>query len=175
MKKNILSIVHLVDAEGPFSEPLDETFRQLKEFFGIELKPTKENLEDVQSGKDLPDLDREEIMRRFSKHRLGYNESWSDINKMCETLFSKSWRNQISEKSLTPYTLNWNCLDQIGFHANPRRRQLGPNLIYQYYEKQIAESGINWDRLYWHYHPISFNKAVNRMGTSLNHYPYHFI
>ena len=173
--KNILPIVHLVDAEGPFSEPLNETFRQLKEIFAIDLEPTEENLEKIQSGQNLSADIREKVMLRFSKHRLNYNQSWSDINKMCETLFSKNWREKVSEDSLTPYTLNWNCIDYIGFHSNPRRRQLGPNLIYQYYENQITKNGIEWDRLYRHYHPIAFNKAVHRNGTSLNHFPNHYL
>ena len=164
-----------MDTEGPFSEPIKETFRQLYSLYGIDLEPTDENLKLVQSGESLPYEKRDEIMRRFSKHRLSYNESWSDIDAMCETLFSIEWRKRVSGNSLAPYTLNWNCLDQIGFHANPRRRQLGPNLIYQYYERQIKESGIYWDRLYWHYHPIAFSKALNRNGTSLNHTSNHYL
>ena len=61
MRKNILPIVHLVDTEGPFFETLDETFRQLKEFFGIDLKPNDENLKKVQSGLNLPD----EVLRKI--------------------------------------------------------------------------------------------------------------
>jgi hypothetical protein len=169
-----LPIVHLVDTEGPFSEPIEETFKQLNDIFHIDVEPTEENLQRIQSGIGIPDDIKEEVMLRFSKHRLGYNKTWSDIENMCITLFSKEWRNTISGNSPTPYTISWNCLDQIGFHDNPRRRQLGPNLIYQFYNDQINSSGIYWDRLYWHYHPMSFNKALNKTGTSLNHYPHHY-
>ena len=174
MNKYTLPVVHLVDAEGPFWEPLEETFRQLKEIYHINMEPSISNLRDLQAGIGIPSEIAEDVKARFSSHRLGYNNSWSDIEKMCHTLFSKEWRTQISGTSPTPYTINWNCLDQIGFHLNPRRRQLGPNLIYKFYEDQIKLNELSWDRLYWHYHPMAFNKALNKNGTSLNHHPYHY-
>ena len=53
MTKFILPIVHLVDTEGPFQEPLEETFTQLKNY-GLQIQPTKENLLKIQSGRLLP-------------------------------------------------------------------------------------------------------------------------
>lgn len=173
--KNILPIVHLVDTEGPFREPIEETFDQLRNTFGIDLEPTKENLKKIQNGVGITTEKIDTIMRRFSKHRLTYNETWSDIEKMCETIFSEKWRREISKSSMSPYTLSWHCLDQIGYHYNPRRRQLGPNLIYEFYKNQIDKKNIYWDRLYWHYHPVSFGKELNKSGTSLNHYPFHYL
>ena len=112
-------------------------------------------------------------MKRFSKHRITYNETWSDIDKMCENLFSKEWRFDLTKNKNNPYQINWNCLDQIGLIHNSRRRQLGPNIVYKYYENQIEKNGVHWDRLYWHYHPVSFSQNNIRTGTSLNHFPLH--
>jgi hypothetical protein len=174
MSQLILPIVHLCDTEGPLYEPLNETFIQLKTNYNVELAPTKENLENIQKGIGIPSDKRDEIMEKFSYHRLNHNSSWSDIDKMCETLFSKEWRYSVAGDSKNPYVINWNCMDHIGFHSNPRRRPLGPNIIYQYYENRIKENDIYWDRLDWHYHPIAFNRFAHRSGTSLNHYPYHY-
>ena len=174
MKKYTLPIVHLVDTEGPFFEPIEETFDQLKNFYNINIKPTKENLSKIQKGDLVPSKYRNQIMKRFSKHRITYNKSWSDIDKMCEKLFSKEWRYDLTKNKNNPYQINWNCLDQIGLIHNSRRRQLGPNIIYKYYENQINNNKLHWDRLYWHYHPIAFSQNNIRTGTSLNFYPLHY-
>jgi hypothetical protein len=38
-------IVHLVDTEGSFWEPIEETFKQLNDIYHIDLEPTEENLQ----------------------------------------------------------------------------------------------------------------------------------
>jgi len=49
MNKYTLPVVHLVDAEGPFWEPLEETFRRLKEIYHIDMVPSISNLRDLQA------------------------------------------------------------------------------------------------------------------------------
>ena len=42
-----LDVVHLVDTEGPINEPLTLTFKRIKEIFGLQIKPSKKNLNKI--------------------------------------------------------------------------------------------------------------------------------
>jgi hypothetical protein len=172
--KKILPVVHLVDTEGPLDESLGETFRALKNRYQIDLEPTAEALEKIQSGIGVPEHFREEVMRRFSKHRLGYNRTWDQVTQMCEKLFSKRFREQHSDSLGNPYSINWFCVDFLGFEENPRHREMRPNVVFQFYQDWIKKTQTIQDQLYWHYHPIAFSKAAHRSGTNLNHYPLHY-
>ena len=172
--EKILPIVHLVDTEGPLDEKIEATFESLNNVFGIKLEPTEENLKAIQRGEGLPDSLRETIMRKYSRQRLAYNRNWDDIEKMCRRLFNKDWRKKFKDSFGNPYLINWCCVDFLGFEANPRKRQMGPNIIFKYYEKWIKDSDITQDKLYWHYHPVAFSRAAHHSGTSLNHFPYHY-
>jgi hypothetical protein len=174
MVKKILPVVHLVDTEGPLNETIDETFRKLKQQYKIDLKPTQENLDKVQRGEGIPIHLKEEVMRRYSKHRLSYNRNWSDVDAMCKKLFTKEFRSAYSDSLGNPYCINWHCIDLLGFEENPRERELKPNVVYQFYEKWIRVSGTVQDQLFWHYHPIAFSRAAHHSGTSLNHFPLHY-
>lgn len=172
--KKILPVVHLVDTEGPLDESLEETFRKLKALYQIDLAPSQENLERVQRGESVPDEFKEEVMRRYSKHRLNHNRNWTDVGRMCETLFSSEFRARFPDSLGNPYLFNWCCPDFLGFEENPRKREMRPNVIFQHFEKWIQKSGTTQDRLFWHYHPVAFSKAAHRSGTSLNHSPFHY-
>jgi len=38
---DFLPVVHMVDAEGPLSEPIKITFERIYSLFGLKIKPTK--------------------------------------------------------------------------------------------------------------------------------------
>ena len=42
-----LSVVHLVDTEGPLFEPLNITFKRINELFNLKIKPSKKNLQKI--------------------------------------------------------------------------------------------------------------------------------
>ena len=170
----ILPIVHLVDTEGPLNETLDATFESLYRVFGVRLEPTAENLAMIQRGESIPPELAPAIVKKFSKHRLSYNRNWDDIGAMCQTLFDPYWRNKFKDSFGNPYAINWCCVDFLGFQANPRQRQMGPNFSHRFYSQWIKQSGTTQDRLYWHYHPIAFSRAAHHSGTNLNHFPHHY-
>jgi hypothetical protein len=164
-----VNFVHCVDTEGPLYESLTATFGDLKENFGIELPPSPQNLERIQRGEDIPDAQREAVMARYSKHRLAYNSDWGMIDRMHETLFSQKFRESFSDDFGSPYRLNWFCLDQVGFDSNPRRRTMGYNITYDRYAELCIQHPHAQDRIYWHFHPVAFNKVANCQGLNIQH------
>ena len=50
-KAGIVYIVHAVDTEGPMHESLSATFQRIYEHYGINIDPTKKNLELLQQKK----------------------------------------------------------------------------------------------------------------------------
>jgi hypothetical protein len=174
MAKKILPIVHLVDTEGPLNETMEATFDSLHRLFGIKLDPTAANLQMIQRGENVPAEHAAAIMKKYSAHRMSYNRSWADIDRMCETLFSPQWRGRFRDSFGGSYAINWCCVDFLGFDENPRQRQLGPNHAHRYYSNWVEKAGMAQDRLYWHYHPVSFDRAAHHSGTSLNHFPLHY-
>jgi len=57
----LLYIVYCIDAEGPLYETLDATFERVREIFGADIKPSKENLIKLQKG-DIPRISRKKGM-----------------------------------------------------------------------------------------------------------------
>jgi hypothetical protein len=162
-----VNFVHCVDTEGPLYESLTETFADLRDTFDLDLPPTQENLERIQCGEGVPDVIREAVMARYSKHRLAYNRDWGMIDRMHDTLFSQAFRESFCDDFGSPYRLNWFCLDQVGFDSNPRRRTLGYNIVYDRYAELCRQNPHAPDRLYWHFHPVAFNRVANCQGLSI--------
>ena len=163
-------IVHAVDTEGPLYEGLEVTFNQLKEQFGVELKPTRSNVEKLRA-KEI-DLDGKEDAAAYfmRKDRIDtYNESWKHIDEMHNTFMSDEWRNKMLDSDGNPYVVSWYCMDHVGFNYNPRRRSMGYHEIYKYYKNKIEEYGRKRDKIYWHYHPMSFAKDAHRMGYNYSY------
>ena len=173
-EEKILPVVHLVDTEGPLDEKIETTFERLYNDYDINLEPTKENLKIIQNGEGLPDNIREVIMKKYSAHRMETNRNWDDVTKMCHRLFNEDWRGKFTDSFGNPYIINWCCVDFLGFKENPRARQMGPNIIFKYYDKWINDRAMIKDKLYWHYHPVAFSRSAHHSGTSLNHLPYHY-
>ena len=42
-------VVHCIDTEGPLFESIEATFGRLKEIFGFEIEPSKENIIKIQN------------------------------------------------------------------------------------------------------------------------------
>ena len=162
-----VNFVHCVDTEGPLYESLTETFADLQDHFGIELTPSPENLDRIQRGEGVPEEIKRAVMGRYSKHRLAYNRDWGMIDRMHEDLFSQEFRSSFCDDFGSSYRFNWFCLDQVGFEANPRRRTLGYNLVYERYAELCRLHPQALDRLYWHFHPVAFNRVANCQGLSI--------
>jgi hypothetical protein len=160
-------IVHAVDTEGPLYEGLDATFKQLEEDFNITLPPTRTNVEKLRN-KSIDLGGKEDAVAYFLRaDRIEvFNESWQHIDDMHEVFMSDAWRSNLLDTDNQPYVVSWYCMDHVGFNYNPRRRAMGYHEIYKYYQQKIKEFARNRDKIYWHYHPMSFSMDAHRMGTN---------
>ena len=167
MEHGTVYFVHAVDTEGPLYEGLEATFQQILEHFSVRLDPTWSNIEKLR-GELIPLAGKERAISDFVREdRISrYNESWDQIDKMHETVMSKKWREKLKDGAGFPYVISWHCMDHVGFNYNPRRRAMGFHEVFKYYQKKIIEFGLGRDRVYWHYHPMSFSRDAHRMGRN---------
>ena len=162
--------VHAVDTEGPLYEGLEGLFSEIREHFGIDLEPTRKNVQLLREKKI--DLNGNEDMAAYfvRPDRIDtYNESWADLDRMHDTFMDSQWRASLADSEGNPYIVSWFCMDHVGFNYNPRRRAMGYHEIYKYYVGKIKEYGASSDRIYWHYHPASFSGNAHRMGYNYSY------
>ena len=166
---NYLNVVHLVDTEGPLSEPLNITFKRISEIFGLKIKPTKQNLRKILNREiqlNLSKNKKEKFYKAFNKNTLGLKKNWKEINLENQTIFTRKFRNSYLDSFGQGWKINWNCVDHVNYASNPQNRALGYHKIFDYYKKKILNSKIK-DSLYFHFHPIPINNVANATG---NHY-----
>ena len=166
-KKKYLYIVHCVDTEGPLHESLKETFKRLFNTFGIKLSPTKKNLHLIQN-KAL-DLNGKEatVQKCFSPNMLSYNNSWNKIEKMLNNIQSKKFRTSLKDDFNGGWVYSWHCVDHLGFHSNPRRKDKGYGKVFKFYKKILLKKRFNKkDEINWHFHPLSLKQGALHAATS---------
>lgn len=162
--KNIVYIVHCIDTEGPLKESLNNTFERLKNIYGYNLKPTKNNLKKIQNKEfNFGGLENE-IANTFSVNLIKYNDSWNKIEKMIKKITNNKFRNNFKDSFSNGWKFNWFIMDHYGFNKNPRKRTLGIHKIWNKYENFYKSINIK-DSFYFHYHPIAFSKSANHCGT----------
>ena len=86
-----LSVVHLVDTEGPLFEPLNITFKRINELFNLKIKPSKKNLQKIINKTiDLPlnKKDRIIFFNSFNENILSYNKNLGELNSQNKIIFS---------------------------------------------------------------------------------------
>ncbi|MBF0473394.1 MAG: hypothetical protein HQK93_06635, partial [Nitrospirae bacterium] len=159
--------------EGPLYESLEATFQRIDAAFGLRYAPSFEQLNRLKKGLDIPENLRDIVMEFISDDRLNYNKTWAHVDNMLDEMMSEEWRNSLKDDFGSGYIFNWFILDHIGYDINPRRRALGYHVIYDHYRDKLKEFNQVKDRLYWHYHPLSFfneaHKTSNNFSYSNNH------
>lgn len=171
MGKPILHIVHCIDTEGPLDEDIYATFERLNYIFGIQLKPTKENLLAIQTKRlDLGGLE-EIVAKTFSQELLNYNRNWADISIMLDKALSESFRKQVVDDFGNGWVYSWHCMDHVNCFDNPRHKDFGYGNIFRFYQNKLAETDSTQDEINWHYHPLSLTKNPTHTASSyLNNY-----
>lgn len=156
--KKVVYVVHCIDVEGPMKEPLDATFGRLKEedFIALDVEPTKENLEKLQSGElDLGvSKERADFLRRkYSSENLNYLETWDQIKDVMDHALSDKFRLSLADSAGKGYVYNWFIFDQFGFETNPRFKSEGIHNVWDFYhENYLGGQDCKDDGVYWHYH-----------------------
>jgi hypothetical protein len=163
----VVYICHHVDTEGPLLEDISELFDRLKLIFGIDLKPTKENLVKLQNNQiKLPRDVEAQIQKVIDPHVLNFKSNWKDIENMLENVMSEDYRNKMLDSNSNGWVYNWNIMDHVGYIDNPRHRDMGYLNIFNFYERMIDGTNSIKDGVHWHFHPISFYKKANIPATS---------
>jgi len=166
MNNKTVYIVHSIDTEGPLYESLEAKFQRLDEAFNIKLSPTKKLLEKLKNKKvDLKGKE-DVVSTLLSSHLTNYNDTWKKIDKMIKSIFSKNFRNSDKDSFGGNWVFNWHCVDHVGYKYNPRRRTLGYNKIFDYYQTVLRKNKNYKDQIHWHFHPMSIYNEAHRCATS---------
>lgn len=157
-------VVHCVDTEGPLYESLEATFERVRTAFGVELEPTRENLERLRRG--AVDLGgREDLARLMLDPRLiDYNDSWDKVEAMLDAMMRPEFRQRYADPHGGPWTFSWFCVDHVGYASNPRRRDMGYHNIFDRYRAVLKRHAVP-DEIHWHVHPMSTYAEAHRNAT----------
>lgn len=161
-------VVHCIDTEGPLFESTEATFERLKEIFGFDIEPSKENILKIQNQEI--DFNGKEglIADAFANKRISTLGTWNEIDDVLDIIMDDKFRKRIPDSNGNGWVFNWFCLDHVGFKGkNPRRRDAGYGNIYEHYYSVLkANNSLDKDLLQFHYHPLPFNGHFNYCGTA---------
>lgn len=165
MSKDVY-IVHCIDTEGPLYESLGASFDRLKDIFGIEMEPTRENMRKLQN-QELDLGGQEELVAdAFAQKRINTYGSWTEIDAMLNVIMEEDFRKRLPDSDGNGWVFSWFPLDHVGFTGkNPRRRDAGYGNIYTHYLEEHKHH-LGDDILQFHYHPLPFNGDYNYGGTT---------
>lgn len=167
----LVHIVHCIDTEGPLTESIKDTFKRIKDTFGVEISSTKENLKKLQKKEiDLKGLE-VPISRMISPKLLSYNNSFEDIRSMLVEILSKEFRENLLDSFENGWVYSWHCMDHLHYKNNPRKKELGYGKIFRFYRDVLKETDSHMDELNWHFHPMSVSEnSLNAATSYLNSY-----
>ena len=164
--RNVVYIVHCVDTEGPLREPIEETFVRINQIFGLNIEPSIENLKKIQQGAIDFGNATAALTKLVDPKLISFNESWDDIGRMLKTICSLRFRREHGDSSGSGWLYNWFCLDHVGYDYNPRGRCLGHHKVYDYYLMNCSGQSNVRDRVYFHYHPLPYNRMAHSCATN---------
>lgn len=164
--KGTVYIVHCVDTEGPLYEASTVPFEQIKNIFGFEIEPSRENLLRLQKG-ELDLKGKEDAVKNIVDiHRITTRGSWEEIHEMLDVVTSSDYRNKLQDSNGNGWIYNWFCMDHVGFTGkNPRKRDVGYHKIFDRYLTLINQQEAG-DFIGFHYHPLPISGNYNDSGTS---------
>lgn len=164
--KGTVFLVHCVDTEGPLYESLETTFQRLKENFQLNFEPSLDILQKLRR-KEIPLDGKEDAVLDFVRpEQINYNNSWEKIHQMHKVLMSPKVRSKFLDSWGEGYRFNWFCMDHVGYLENPRQRTMGFHAVFSEYQQILKKYNATEDRIYWHYHPMSFTRQAHRSGTN---------
>lgn len=158
-------VVHCVDTEGPLHEPLEATFGRLRDLFGIEMEPTRDNLRGIQRGAiDLGGRERE-VAEVFAENFLNYNDTWDKVDAMLSAIMVPEYRERMLDSFGGGWVYNWHCVDHVGYDVNLRRRDIGFHNVFDHYRRRIGETRSFRDGMHFHFHPKPLSRQAHHNAT----------
>lgn len=168
MAKGIVYICHHIDTEGPMWENIEELFDRISNIFnfekyGIDLLPTYENLEKLQSGDiNVPEKMKAEIYNAVSPHTVGFKRNWGMIEEMLSRIMRPEFRSEMKDSFGGGWIYNWHVMDHVGFDSvNPRHRDYGYHNVLDFYQYMIKVTSSTEDAIHWHFHPVPPDGVCN--------------
>lgn len=159
-------VVHCVDTEGPLYEAPTVPFQQIKNIFGIDIEPTRDNLVKLQKGELDLNGKEEAVKNLVDIHRITTRGTWAEIDEMLTWVTGSEFRNQLPDSDRNGWIFNWFCMDHAGFTGNnPRRRDAGYHKIFDRYVS-LVERQQSKDFIGFHYHPLPISGNFNDSGTA---------
>jgi len=141
-------------------------FQQIKNIFGIDIEPTRDNLIKLQKG--LLNLEGKEdaVKNLVDIHRITTRGTWEEIDDMLAIVTNSEFRNNLLDSDGNGWIFNWFCMDHVGFTGNnPRKRDAGYHKIFDKYVSLVKEQGSG-DFIGFHYHPLPISGNYNDSGTA---------
>lgn len=164
--EKIVYIVHCIDAEGPLTESLIDTFGRLRDIFGIDMEAIPENLAKLQRGEvDLGDRT-ERVQQLLDDKLLSYRRNWQEISEMLDRITDRHFRARLPDSNGNGWIFSWFCVDHVGYTLNPRNRDLGHHRVFDFYINILKHKGNERDNVFFHYHPLPYNKMAHSCATS---------
>ncbi len=167
-KKGCVHFVHAVDTEGPLYESLDEIFKRVKEYYGVDVEASEENLNKLQNKEIDCGNFTDAIAEMLQPDQITFNGTWDKVYEMMDGLMADEFRYQLPDMDGNGYSFSWFCVDHVGYNNNPRRRTMGFHGIHEEYLRILKKYNCSADRIYWHYHPMSFSMDAHRSGNNFN-------
>lgn len=164
-KNKTVYVVHCIDTEGPLSESLSDTFSRIKQIFGVDIKATAQNLHKLQQGKIDLGRNIKAIKKMLDPKLMNYKKTWADIGRMLATITDPGFRLKFPDSRGNGWIYNWFCMDHVGYTYNPRKRALGDHKIFDYYTDLLKKNDNHFDKIFFHYHPLPYNKKAHSCAT----------
>ena len=91
------NVVHCIDAEGPLHESVEATFPRVRDIFGIDLEPSRDNLARLHLGDiaGVSDDARLVIRTMLAPEHLAFNDSWDKVDAAVTELLSDNCRKRL--------------------------------------------------------------------------------
>ena len=174
MKKDkILYVSYNIDTEGPLTESIKASFQRIKESFGINLQPSKKNLEKIRNGKIKykSNFLKKKLEDFVNSNRVTTLGSWEKIFNQIKILNTKNFNKSYIDSFGKPLVFTWFILTHAGFTgSNPRKRDLGYNKVfkkYNFYLKKVFKNNLkNRNEFGWHFHAHSITNDAHRASTT---------
>ncbi len=171
--KGTVYFVHAVDTEGPLFEDLNEIFKRVKEYYGVSIEASDDNLKKLQNKQIDCGKFTNAIAEMLRPDQITFKDTWDKIYKMMDELMSTNFRKRLVDKDGNGYVFSWFCVDHVGYNNNPRRRTMGFHGVHEEYQRILMKYNCKDDRIYWHYHPMSFSLDAHRSGNNFNFTNFH--
>jgi len=167
-----LYVVHCVDTEGPLLETAEATFERLHNVKGIDLPASADTLRLLQAGEIDLNGREAEIADFLSPRRLGYRESWPEIEEMVSEITSEAYRMDRCDSLGRPYAFTWMIIDVVGYRDNPRQKSTGFHAIWDRYLEILSGRAFN-DGFGWHFHTVAPGGHALDYNTSWTNNDWH--